>query len=168
MNKVFEKAFQKILRFEGRYSNEKYDHGGKTKYGISEEVAKRLGYDGDIEDLTIVDAKKIYYNHYWKNLNYHKIEDIDIAIESFDQAVNMGPRTATKHLQEAYNLLSDNEIEVDGIVGAVTLDAINNCPHPFELLQLLNIIQGIKYIEIVKKDKKQKKFIKGWLKRTLL
>ncbi|PRX27675.1 putative peptidoglycan binding protein [Orenia metallireducens] len=168
MDKNFEKAFQKILQFEGKYSDDKDDRGGKTKYGISETIARESGYQGEMKDLTLDQAKGIYYQNYWVNLNYHKIKAIDIAIECFEQAVHIGPKRATSNLQLAYNLLTEQEIEVDGIVGSNTLKGVNNSAYGFELLQLLNILQGERYISICKADKSQKKFIRGWLKRTLL
>ncbi|OCL26565.1 secretion activating protein [Orenia metallireducens] len=168
MNEHFEKAFQKVLRFEGKYSDDEDDYGGKTKYGISKSVARKNGYQGDMKALSLNQAKEIYYQNYWINLNYHEIEHIDIAIECFEQAVNIGPKRATSNLQRAYNLLATEEITVDGIVGPNTLSGVNNSPYIFELLQLLNILQGERYISICEADNSQKKFIRGWLKRTLL
>ncbi|SJZ53744.1 glycoside hydrolase family 108 protein [Selenihalanaerobacter shriftii] len=165
--KLFEKAFEKILEYEGDYSNDEDDHGGKTKYGITEELARNVGYTGSIKELTLEKAKDIYYNNFWIKYNYNEIGDDRVAIECFEQAVNMGPDTAIKNLQKAYNLLSNNEIVVDGIVGPQTLNAVNNnCEHKDALLKLLNIFQAEKYIGIVKNDESQKKFIRGWLKRV--
>ena len=78
------------MGFEGGYSDDPDDRGGKTKFGITEATARRLGYKGDMKDLTLDQAKKLYYDHYWKCWNYDKIEDERIATEMFDQAVNMG------------------------------------------------------------------------------
>ena len=40
----FEKIFDYLLKVEGGYSDDKYDKGGKTKYGIIEEEARDFGY----------------------------------------------------------------------------------------------------------------------------
>lgn len=71
-------------------------------------------------------------------------------------------------MQRAYNLLSVEELKVDGIIGSKTIAAINTCPYQFEILQLLNILQGKKYIKIAENNNTQKKFLRGWLKRTVL
>ena len=64
----FNKAVEKVLKFEGVLSNDKYDAGGLTKYGISKRMYPTL----DIANLTqeqakdIVTGKKtcvIKYNH---------------------------------------------------------------------------------------------------------
>jgi lysozyme family protein len=165
----FKKAFQEVLNFEGGYSDDPDDRGGKTKYGITETTARRLGYKGNMRDLTLDQAKKLYYDHYWKNLNYDKIEDERIAVEMFDQAVNMGPGNANRNLQKAYNLLNRGKAEdlkVDGIIGPITLTYVNRYPYQGDLLQLLNVLQAKHYIAIIENDPSQEKFFRGWLQRT--
>jgi len=165
MKDNFEKAFQKILKFEGGYSDSTADRGGKTKFGITERVARANGYRGDMKGLPLDTAKMIYYNNYW---DYEYIDNEKIAIECFEQAVNMGVATANRHLQRAYNLLSDDVIAEDGIVGPKTIQAINNCPYQDDLYKLLNILQAMRYIRICEADESQKKFIRGWMKRIEL
>lgn len=166
MDDKFERAFKKVLNYEGGYSDEQEDRGGKTKYGITENLARDYDYDGEMKDLELKKAKEIYYREFWANHLYSWIEDERIATEVFEQAINMGAKTANKHLQKAYNLLTKEEIEVDGIIGQNTLDAINNFKYKNDLLKLLNILQAKKYINIVKNDESQQKFIRGWLNRV--
>ncbi|ADL12735.1 glycoside hydrolase family 108 protein [Acetohalobium arabaticum] len=168
MDDEFERAFKKILDYEGGYSDEQKDHGGKTKYGITEKLARDYGHEGEMKDLELEKAKEIYYREFWANHLYSWIEDERIATEVFEQAVNMGAKTANKHLQKAYNLLADKEIAVDGIIGQRTLEAVNNFEHNSDLFKLLNILQAKKYINIVKNDASQQKFIRGWLRRVEL
>ncbi|WP_345894750.1 glycoside hydrolase family 108 protein [Natroniella sulfidigena] len=154
------------MKYEGGYSNDPIDRGGKTKYGITEETARKAGYKGPIKELTLEEAKEIYHQHYWANHHYDKIEKQEIAIKLFDQAVNLGPPTANRILQRAYNILNQDTITVDGIVGPQTLAAVNQYPHPDDLHHLLNVLQAKRYIEIVENNESQKRFIRGWLKRT--
>ena len=49
----FEKIFDYLLKVEGGYSNDKYDAGGETKYGITEEDARKYGYKGRMRDLQL-------------------------------------------------------------------------------------------------------------------
>ncbi|GAB6138000.1 glycoside hydrolase family 108 protein [Halanaerobaculum tunisiense] len=168
MRNRFKKILQEVLEYEGGYTEDEDDSGGPTKFGVTESTARRSDYEGDLKELTKKEATEIYYENYWANLKYNQIEDDRVALEVLDQAINFGPQTANRHLQRAYNLLKEEEIAVDGVVGPVTLEAVNNCSYKSELIKLLNILQGVKYIRIVEQDKSQKKFIRGWLKRVLI
>lgn len=167
---AFDKAIEELLDFEGGYVNDPDDRGGETKFGITKATARRLGYEGDMKNLTVDEAKDMYYKNYWKNINLHLLDNNKIAVELFDQAVNMGIRQAGFSLQESYNLLNywqgNNDLVVDGIIGPNTIEAINDYPYQNDLLYTLNLFQGKRYIEIVKKDPSQEKFFRGWLQRT--
>ncbi|GAB6099220.1 glycosyl hydrolase 108 family protein [Halanaerocella petrolearia] len=166
MDENFQQALELVLEYEGGYSNDEDDRGGPTKFGITKATARRLGYNEEISKLSKEEVAQMYYDNYWANLQYNLINDSNIALEMFDQAVNLGPQTANCHLQRACNLLIKDEIAVDGIVGPAILEAVVNCSYKLELIKLLNILQGYKYIKIVESDKSQKKFIRGWLKRV--
>lgn len=86
-----------VLRHEGGYSNIKGDSGGKTMYGISD--ARDGKTDGvitygerdiPVQNLTIDDAKNIYYNEYYKPLRLDEIVDERLALHIFDMGVNAG------------------------------------------------------------------------------
>ncbi len=61
----FQKAIEFVLKWEGGYIWDKNDPGGETKYGIS----KRFHQNLDIKNLTIDQAKEIYYHEYWQPAN---------------------------------------------------------------------------------------------------
>jgi len=162
MSEKFEKAFKEVLDYEGGYSNHESDRGGATKYGVTKEVARNAGYEGDMKDLSLEKAKEIYQEGYWE------YEDLParIGIECFDQAVNFGLHTANKHLQMAVNCFRENEIDIDGIMGPNTAVAVNECEHPGEIIKIMNILQGERYVKLALSDSSQKAFIRGWLKRV--
>ena len=56
----FENAFSRVLGFEGGYSDDPDDRGGKTRFGITEATAAKHGYTGHMEDITLNFAKHIY------------------------------------------------------------------------------------------------------------
>lgn len=168
MDLLFEQAWQELLEFEGGYNNDPYDQGGKTKYGITEKVARSCGYQGAIKNLTKQEAKDIYYQYYWTNHNYDQIRVADLAVELFEQAVNLGPRRANLNMQHSYNLLGNSKLVEDGIVGVQTLAAVNSFSDLDSLLILLNLLQGRKYINICEQNPEQKRFLRGWLKRVSL
>lgn len=168
MDRLFKKAFQKVIEFEGGYVNNPSDAGGKTKFGITEKTAKKCGYQGNIKDLTKQQAKNIYYNYYWNNHDYNQVDYESIAIELFEQAVNLGPTKANFNLQHSYNLLNKKQLAEDGIIGVRTLAAVNEYSDPKSLLKLLNLLQGKQYINICEHDQSKKIFLRGWLKRVSL
>jgi lysozyme family protein len=165
---IFNKAFEHVIGLEGGYVDDPNDRGGETKYGIS----KRAYPNIDIKNMTLEEAKKIYYDDYWndRRLNLDEIEDEAVAIELFDTGVNMGQATARKFLQEALNLLNRNEklypdLKVDGWCGQNTMAAYRKVK-PNILLKVLNGLQFEKYKKIVEKNPVQEKFFAGWMKRV--
>ena len=167
MNEKFDKAFELTIGHEGGYVNDPKDRGGETKFGIS----KRSYPNVDIKNLTIDDAKKIYYNDFWKttSMNLDNIPD-DIAIELFDTGVNIGMPSVRKMLQRALNLLNRVEtrfadLKVDGLIGQNTMKAVS-LTNEKELLKVLNGLQFMWYYNIVENDHTQERFFAGWVKRT--
>jgi len=164
----FEIAFKAILGFEGtETTNAKSDRGGLTKYGISQKAFPML----DIENLTLSNAKEIYFTHYWKtkNINLELFEEKE-AIELFDIAVNMGVATSGRMLQTALNLMNRNQrdwadMKIDGIAGAETMKAYFKCRKDI-LLKVLNGLQFSRYVTIVESDKEQEQNFNGWMKRV--
>jgi hypothetical protein len=57
----FLKAFERIIYHEGGYANNASDLGGETKYGISKRSYPHL----DIKNLTLDQARQIYYFDFW-------------------------------------------------------------------------------------------------------
>jgi lysozyme family protein len=114
----FDSAFDLLLGHEGGYSDHAADPGGKTRYGITEAVARSAGYQGDMRDFPLHFAKLIYRDRYWSAV---KADDLPPGIRYavFDAAVNSGPGQAVKWLQAALGVSSD------GVIGPKTLQACN-------------------------------------------
>lgn len=113
----FDQAFDILLKHEGGYSDHAADPGGKTRFGITEAVAREVGYRGDMRELPVDLAKRIYKDRYWDAV---RAEELPAAIRYavFDAAVNSGPRQAIRWLQRA---VGAND---DGIIGPQTLAAV--------------------------------------------
>ncbi len=179
MNKAFRTSIiKKVIGIEGGYVNDPSDSGGATKFGITEAVARKCGYDGKMCELPVEEAINIYEGLYWQPLKLDEISVISahIAEELFDTGVNMGIGTAGEYLQRVLNALnykSDSaslysELKVDGQIGKMTIDALkiyfdNRKQAESIILKCLNCLQGAKYIELTEKRKKDKKFINGWI-----
>ena len=153
---MFEIAIKKILKNEGGYVNNPLDSGGETNYGIS----KKSYPDLDIKNLTMLQAKEIYKSDYWDRLRLDHIKNINISSSLFDFAVNVGSYQATKVIQKIVNT------EINGIIGAKTIRAINN--QNSLLLDLhFTLEKIIFYISLVEKNKRNLSFLIGWIKRAI-
>jgi lysozyme family protein len=161
----FAAAFKKIIVIEGGYSDDAADHGGETRYGISQ----RSYPDLDIAALTLEAARTIYQRDFWDAFSLGSLTSQAIAEEVFDSHVNTGPRVAI-WLQQAYNLTNywqgNHDLQEDGDIGPLTIAAINTSPHPDRILKVLNGLQIGHYIQIVRKSPGQEKWFGGWLQRV--
>ena len=112
----FDQAFRELLHHEGSYSDHAADPGGKTMYGITELVAREVGYRGNMNELPLDLARRIYLEKYWKPVS---ADDLPPAIRYavFDAAVNSGTGQSIIWLQRALGVQSD------GIIGPVTIRA---------------------------------------------
>lgn len=126
-----EKIIQYVVGIEGGYVNHKDDPGGKTRYGITEAVARKYGYMGDMRNLTVEMATEVYRRRYWEPL---KLDDVlaispSIAFELFDTGVNAGIGRAAPWLQEVLNAFNRQQADyrdlaVDGDIGMLTIGAL--------------------------------------------
>jgi putative secretion activating protein len=160
----FEKIFDYLLKVEGGYTDDKHDKGGKTKYGIIEEEAREFGYKGDMQDLTMDFTKNIYLKKYYLGNKLDKVANDKVALSICDWAVNSGIN-GTKNAQVAINQLTNANLDVDGIIGNKTLEALN-AADPEKFLEVYHNLQRIYYKGKVEADKTQERFLTGWLNRV--
>ena len=160
----FEKIFDYLLRVEGGYSNDENDKGGKTKFGIIEEEARKYGYKGDMQDLTKDFAKNIYLKKYYLGNKLDKVVNDKVALSICDWAVNSG-RNGTKNAQIAINQLTNANLDVDGVIGNKTLEALNSVDSN-KFLEVYHNLQRIYYKGKVEADRTQEGFLTGWLNRV--
>jgi len=189
----FKVAFAKTAAHEGDYVNDPDDAGGETYRGIarrynpswsgwaiidriregagSDDALKRgLEADEELQGDVRLFYKQLYWDRFWGD----RIPVQEIAGELFDTGVNMGVRKAVSFLQESLNLLNRNQqsyadIGEDGLFGPTTLkilEAYCEIDKPQSLLTVMNILQGMHYIEYMRKSPVQEKYARGWLKRV--
>ncbi|MBO7453814.1 MAG: peptidoglycan-binding protein [Alphaproteobacteria bacterium] len=156
----FEKAFAYVIENEGGYVFDKNDPGGETKFGISKRSYPSL----NIKDLTLEDAKKIYYRDFWQKGKFEEIDDEKVATQVFDLSVNLGIRAAVSVLQRALRSVGIN-VQEDGLIGPQTLSAVSNS-EPRCLLAAIKSEAAGYYRQIAAKNPSQQKFLKGWLNRA--
>ena len=164
----FEASLKEVLEHEGGFVDHELDRGGKTRYGITESVARDHGFTGKIRDLPMETAEKIYRKSYWDAIRLDELKNGRLRYIVFDTAVHMGPSAAVRKLQTTYNLLSSREITVDGIIGPETLGAVNSYQHGLDTFKFVYcVMRGEKYFDIVRTDGGQSIFIRGWMRRLM-
>jgi lysozyme family protein len=96
---VFQNAVDFTLRKEGVLSDDKNDHGGVTKYGITipflTDFLGRPATKADILSLTAAGAVEIYHELLWVRAGIGKLP-AEIAGVAFDFAVNSGAAGPTR------------------------------------------------------------------------
>jgi lysozyme family protein len=136
-DEVFERAFKKVLKFEGGSKYLKDDAGkGPTKYGINQTANP----DVDIKNLTEDQAKEIYRKRYWNAIGGDALaaKNPQLATIAFDAAVNQGPGTAKQMVAESGG-------------------------EPYKLLQL----RQQRYVDLKNQNpEKFGKFLGGWTDRV--
>ena len=137
----FQKAIKHLFILEGGYSNNKYDKGGETNYGITQKtyssyLKKQNLQNKTVKTITKEEATKIYYEEYWLLAGVNKINDFKLAYLLFDSSVNHGVGAAKK-------MYKNSQANFDKFIN----------------------LRREKYLSIVKNNPSQKIFLKGWLNR---
>jgi lysozyme family protein len=156
----FISCFEKLIQNEGGYVNHPNDKGGETKYGISKQSYPEL----DIENISVDDAKLIYFNDFW-NKNACSSLPLSLACKVFDLSVNLGPKTAATLLQRALRAVGVI-VKEDGIIGPKTIEGATTLEPNSHILCALRSEAAGYYRMIAEKDPSQKVFLNGWLNRA--
>ncbi|MYM61138.1 secretion activator protein [Vibrio sp. OCN044] len=154
-------AFNRVIGHEGKYQNSYYDRGnwtsgtvGKgirkgTKFGISAMSYPSL----DIKQLTIEQAKDIYYRDFWLKLGGDKVHKA-VMYQLFDAAIHHGSWRAVQFLQRSVGTKDD------GHYGVKTHAAVNAADHNDLLLKFL-----AERLDFMKEVKTWSLFSRGWSQR---
>ena len=110
---AFDRCFAVVVGTEGGYVNDPNDPGGETKFGVSKRAYPTL----NIADLTIDDAKAIYFRDYWSRIRGDELP-IELALLVFDAEINSGVPRAARWLQTAVG------VPADGMIGPRTIAAV--------------------------------------------
>ncbi|MBX9816072.1 MAG: hypothetical protein K2X76_15345 [Sphingomonas sp.] len=177
----FERAVAHTLGIEGGYSDHPSDRGGKTNWGITQQVARDFGYQGPMEALPKSTALDIYRKLYWERIGLDWVAQVDeqIALEVFDTGVNQGVGYAVRYLQRVLNALNRQgrdypDLAIDGSAGPKTRDAmralyrVRGAAGRQVLLTYLNALQGARYIDLAEARQANEDFIFGWAQRVML
>ncbi len=116
----------------------------------------------ELKGLTVAGAKAIYLALYW-NTNLGLLSDVRVDTKLFDCIVNLGPFSAIL-FQRAANQCGA-KIKTDGILGPITVGAINSLDPTVYLDELVQQLLGY-YDRIVARRPSQVVFINGWHARA--
>jgi lysozyme family protein len=133
------------------------------------EFCKTLKQNQKLKEKVRVFFKQMYWDRFWGD----RVPDQRIAEELFETSTEMGVHRAVGCLQEGLNILCSGQenyrhIIEDGLFGPETLMAlkaylkVNDAPY---LLKVMNILQGMEYIERIRRNPNQEAYVRDWFKR---
>ena len=152
----FDRLFHELIEIEGGYSNHPSDKGGETMYGITRETARGYGYTGNMRNMPLATAKEIYRNGFWEKYKCPQMPEV-VAYHFFDACVNHGAGNAARFLQRAVGVADD------GIIGKITLAAVNDCPNLLGLIVRFNNER----LQFYTKLSSFNSFGRGWVNRIV-
>lgn len=108
------------------YSNVASDAGKATCFGVIEATARRYGYMGKMEDMTLEFATQIY-DIFWGNVKGDNIAVMSplLAFKLFNAGFNIGEPEVCLWFQTAINYTVGSTLTEDGQIGSKTLTIFN-------------------------------------------
>lgn len=169
----FQDAFDILIHWEGpTFTDDPDDPGGATRYGITLRLLQEF-LDGrgrgdtaktaDIQDMSLERARIIWREMFWDKWGYGDIIDSETAAAVFLASTNLGPRAAHKAAQRALRCVGASVTE-DGLLGPITLAALNQAPASEVVAALRSEVAGIHRL-IADRFPERRKFLAGWLNR---
>lgn len=145
----FDIAFNRLIDYEGGYTNDPNDPGGETKWGINKREYPKL----IIKELTREDAYNIYEKDFWLKIGLDEVP-FSVAFQLFDFAVNSGISTAIRYFQRALGVADD------GYFGPVSKAAMKLAKEPNMIMNL-----NSERLDFMTRLKGWTNFGRGWARR---
>lgn len=151
------KAMPHVFKVEGGYVDHPRDPGGATNLGVTLATLrawrKRPVSKADVKALGKTEATAIYKAQYWDKVAGDQLPaGLDYAM--FDFGINSGPSRAVKFLQRIL------DVKVDGVIGAMTLEAVAKHPTVYLIKRLCD-----DRLAWLRRLKTWDVFGKGWTRR---
>lgn len=164
---------------EGDYVDNPHDRGGKTRWGVTEVVARQFGYNGAMSAFpkhcgaeAPVCADLVYTTAYIDHPGYRPMAAIEPAVldELVDSGAVNGVSRSSQWFQQALNQWCGAKLKVDKQVGPGTIGAYRICqarlgvtPACVVMLNGMDAKQADFFRAIVAGNPSQRVFLKGWL-----
>jgi lysozyme family protein len=156
---------------EGGFVDNPKDPGGATNKGVTQATYNtfrtRKGQPKrSVRDIEVGELEELYFNGYWLPARCHEMPNEALALLMFDAAVNHGPATAIKLLQQAAGV---PDRECDGVWGANTRTrVIQAAANANALVDGCLLRRERFYRRIVELNPKLGDFLRGWMNRLTL
>ncbi len=171
----FNTAYNLTMAAEGGYVNDPSDSGGETFKGVSRNNNPNWSGWAIIDSIKATNPANLnaalnqntallanimgfYELNYWNVNQTGSINNQQIANQVFDTAVNCGAGTAARFLQQAA------AVNADGIIGPLTLAAVNNADPETLYNQFIGLRKQY-YVNIINRNPSQAKFQRSWFSR---
>ncbi|MGU3665664.1 glycoside hydrolase family 108 protein [Methylobacterium sp. A49B] len=145
----FSPAIAYVLAHEAGYVNDRRDNGGPTNLGITQ--ATLSAWRGvrvtaaDVQALGRPEATAIYRSEFWDRIRADLLpRGLDYAL--FDFAVNSGAGRAARYLQAVLKARKLYAGDIDGGIGAKTLEALAKVTDVARLVADLSAMR-LKYLK---------------------
>lgn len=159
-----------ISRWEGGTVNDPADHGGPTNFGITQRTLAafrgRPVTAEEVRTLPRAEAVTLYRQRYWSTTGVDRLPEA-LQPVVFDSAVNMGPGTAVRLLQQALADLGQ-PVVVDGVLGSVTAATTARLVADRGAGPVVNAVcdrRRQRYLDLIAADPTQTCFHAGWRRR---
>lgn len=185
----YEEAYKITKAYEGGYVNDPVDFGGETFKGVSRRYypkwlgwavidrAKTAGnFPDGLKNIAVLDelVQDFYLTEFWDKVSGTLISSQEVANEIFDTAVNMGVKRASIFLQQALNAFNNGgkryqDVSEDGVISNSTLSALDSYLSQLparHILKAMNCMQGCHYLERMRTNPSQEKYVVGWFNRV--
>jgi len=163
------KAWLHLKRIEGGFSNDKFDAGGATKYGVTIGTLRRWRKAKTtiqhVKDLTESEAVKIFSAKYWDAWKLDEVKNSKVQIVLMSQAVNWGVGKATQRKVQRSLKKLGFKLTIDGDIGPITRIMLNKVNARLFIWQYICDAQDY-YIKLAKRKPTQMKLLAGWINRT--
>jgi lysozyme family protein len=156
-----------VLEREGwpAYTEHPNDRGGPTKGGITirtlEQWRQRRCTRLELKRLPEDEAIRILFRRFVEVQGISRLTNAPLQEQVIDNAILSGPSLAVKDLQRVV------KVKDDGIIGSITLGAIDNFENITEVCNQLATTRALRLARFVKKNPDQMIFLIGWLTRAL-
>jgi lysozyme family protein len=162
-------AFQYLMQFEDPEQTfaETADNRGQVISGVNS-----LAWPQDFAIIAALPQSErapavsnFYLSKFWNPMLAGGIDSQDVANRYVDCGVNCGARPATEMLQKAVNALHAATVAEDGVIGPLTLEAVN-ATDPDAILAAFRSQRAAYYEAIVAANPADQPYLNGWLRRA--